>query len=192
MARQRASEATTEAQPTTSATPNIKLRSQQTIHHHLFKGQVAQMKKNISFIPGSPKIMDVEHAHFFHSVNSVGVAEKYTNEVGGHFHEIEWGVNDKGELVAKCGPPLKRISKRGRDGQSVIKIVPIKWIDNHGDDKDEQDTEPKTIIDQHTHAMTYEGSDEISTQMINDSQKKLMPTVVPQGTPEAELVDNDR
>lgn len=102
----------------TGAEPTkIKLRSQQTFMHHLFKAAVAKMHKNVSWVKNSPKFVEVEHVHFFHTKNSMGMAQEHTNEVGGHFHKVEWGVDAKGNPVAKCGPALKKVNKRGRGGR---------------------------------------------------------------------------
>jgi hypothetical protein len=175
-----------------SVEPKIKIRSQQAVHHHLFKAQIAKMKKNISFTPGQPDIRDVEHVHFFHSVNSLAMPQTHTSEVGGHFHEVTWETNANGDLVAKCGPPLKRISKKGRNGQSQTKIVPVKWQNLIK----ENDQDPDWVEDNHLHQMTYEGSDLISSAKIQEVQKqqaKLFQQKQTLPKPDtADIVDNDR
>jgi hypothetical protein len=167
----------------------IRFRSQQTVLHHLFKAELANMQKNVSFVPGQPEIKSVEHVHFFHTVNSMGMPQKYTNEVGGHFHEVFWQMDAQGNLVAKCGPALKKVSKRGRDNLTKTVIVPVEYLD-----KVSAET-PFNLKDDHSHGMTYHGSDEISAKKVQDIQMKnaqLISAMEPKTTPEADLVENDR
>jgi hypothetical protein len=135
----------------------VKLRSQQTFMHHLFKATIAIMRKNVSWVKFQPKLVDVEHVHFFHTKNSMGMPQEYTNEVGGHFHKIEWGVDASGNPVAKCGPALKKIQKRGRGGLMSTINKPISWVD-----KFDEESEERVLTDDHVHDMVYMGSDELS------------------------------
>jgi hypothetical protein len=198
MSRKKASEDTEAELQSTESTqvePKIKLRSQKAIHHHLFKALVARMKKNIAWRKGQPDIREVEHVHFFHTVNSFGMDQEHTNEVGGHFHAVTWSVGDDGELRAVCGPALKKISKRGRDGYPVTKIVPVQWENKFKEDEDESDF----VTDTHTHVMSYEGSDVITSsqikQIAKQSEKFKQQQAAKAALPKPEevgLVDNDR
>lgn len=196
MARQKASDkeiTTTEPVQTGELVPNLKIRNQQVIHHHLFKALLSKMKKNISWKRGQPDIREVEHVHFFHSVNSWAMPQEYTNEVGGHFHKITWDYDANGTPIAKCGPSLKKISVRGRDGRPVSKIIPVEWpniLKEHDDD-------PDMIVDAHLHEMSYEGSDVIQSAALKEianQQAKLMRAKADSmpKTTEAEMTDSDR
>lgn len=171
----------------------IKLRSQQTFMHHLFKAAVAKMHKNVSWVKNSPKFVEVEHVHFFHTKNSMGMAQEYTNEIGGHFHKIEWGVDAKGNPVAKCGPALKKVNKRGRGGLMTTINKAVSWVDKYDDESEE-----KTIIDDHTHEMEYLGTDELSTVRPSQNSVFASPDMAPkmpvnaQGDREIDLQDMSR
>lgn len=154
--------------------PKMKLKSKERVFHHLFKCELANMKKNVSWQKFNVDLKDTPHIHWFHTVNSLGLPEQYTPEVGGHFHKVDWSINEQGEFVAKCGPALKRISKRGRNGQTIIKIVPVSWLDKHVNDEDpeSEDTKPVAIVDNHTHEMVYQNSEELLDHSIKSVVQK--------------------
>lgn len=168
----------------------IRLRSQQVQHHHLFKAELSKMKKDLTaWKKGNPKIVGVEHVHFFHSINSFGMPQTTTNEVGGHFHEISWDLDDSGTPRAKCGPPLRKIMKKGRNGMKRTSIVPVEF-DVIPDD-DESSTK---IKDEHVHPMTYHGSDEISTSKVQEIQRKnaeAIQKMTPPKPVDFDLIDQD-
>lgn len=136
---------------------NFRMRSDAVIYHHLFKATDAHFKKNLSWISKQPRIDLVTHNHHFHSVNSMGMPQKYTNQVGGHFHEITWEVGKDGVPVAKCGPPLRKVPKKTK---TVIEQVKYEKEDNEWD------------VDNHTHSMVYLYTDKISLQSIQNIQQK--------------------
>lgn len=149
------------------APTGFKMRGQQVQIHHLMKAELAKFKKNRSWKKDQPEIIDVEHVHFFHTINSTGKAQKFTAAVGGHFHEVEWSIDSRtGEPVAKCGPPLKRVAVPGPDGLVEYENRPIEWYDKVG----KMGKRGTTIVDNHTHPMSYLGSDEISADQIRATQ----------------------
>ena len=117
-------------------------KSSQEIDHDLFKLTLAKMKKNVSYNEEAPDYEDVEHVHFFHTVDSNGKAQTMSNAVGGHFHEVEVVHNTKGGLpTLKISAPLKWVRERVR-GKNVRVARPL----------------PE---DNHRHGMLYLGSQKI-------------------------------
>lgn len=164
---------------------NFKIRSQQTIYHHLFKAQLGKFMKDVSYGQEEMKLDSIEHVHHFHSVNSMGHSQKYTNTIGGHFHEVTWSVDQKtGEPIAKCGPPLKKVPKNTARGVK-INIEQLQFFNK----------EDKTYIkDPHTHEMTYMGTDELSSAYVQDLQKQnasFIASQEPKKTSEATITSSD-
>lgn len=148
--------------------PKIVLKGEVEHTHHLFKALVAKALKKDSYTPGyeTPKY-DIDHCHFFHTMNSMGTEQKYTPFINGHCHEVSWGVDDEGNLKAKCGPPLRkkvRIMKNG--GQKVV-YVPVEYRDS-GDDSA---TRGDWITDKHVHEMEYQHSVVLTDDKISQVRK---------------------
>lgn len=166
--------------------PAFKIRSQQTIFHHVFKAMQQFFLKDLSFGQENLRIDKIEHVHHYHNVNSMGHAQKYTTMVGGHFHEVTWNVDPKtGEPVAKCGPAMKKITKNTPRGTKTS-VEPLKFFN-----KDHQ----QWFHDDHIHEMMYLGSDELSTAHIQDIQRQnasFLQAQAPKETPEATITDGDR
>jgi len=148
----------------TQVTPKVSYREALEVDHHLFKSTLANCLKGDKF--GPVKVKSIEHVHFFHTVNSNGQPQKYTSPVAGHVHEIEWGVDNEGNLVAKCGPPVKKVVRPGKNGIPRSSYEPIR-VTNY----DAVDGEPDVIPDNHQHKMVYLGSDRLSRAKV-DSIKK--------------------
>ena len=122
----------------------------QDINHDLFKLEVAMMKKNVSFVLDDPKYEDVEHCHFFHTVDSSGRPQSQCNPVGNHFHEIK--VIDKGE----GNVPEIQVSHPKRHSKKGKKIIVIDCPDDH-----------------HTHTVTYKGSQIVKPRQVNAEYIKV-------------------
>lgn len=137
-----------------AVTPKVVLRQGMELLHHLFKGTVAVCLKADKW--GPLKIKSIEHTHYFHTVTSNGAKQDYTPQVAGHVHKIEWGTDPEGNLVARCGPPLKRI-ETFVNGMKRSKYIPIK-VKNY----DAVDDQPEWLNDSHTHQMIYMGSDKLT------------------------------
>lgn len=166
--------------------PNIRLRNQQTILHHVFKTAIAKFLKDLSFGQEHLRIDEIPHVHHYHNVNSMGHPQKYTTMVGGHFHEVQWNVDPKtGEIVAKCGPALKKVVKNTARGTKTS-VEPLKFYNKEHD---------QHFIDEHTHEIHYLGSDELSVSHIQNIQQKnaqFLASQEPKRTAEADIVDSDR
>lgn len=149
-----------------NSTQNFKIRSKQSIHHHLFKAAVAFFKKNVSWKHKVLDLHNVEHVHHFHSVNSHGMPQKFTNMVGGHFHEVTWEIGSNGEPVAKCGPALRKVVRKTPQGARSMN-EPVKWPGY-----DNNTGEEIMVRDEHTHQMEYLGTDILTAESIRQTQKQ--------------------
>lgn len=148
------------AKTKTPVQPKIVYRDQIESDHHLFKGKIAKCLKSDKF--GPIKLKQVEHVHFFHTINSDGTEQKQTAAVAGHIHEVDWNIDEDGNLVAKCGPPLRKIVRPGPGGAPRATWERIK-VKNHDDNT--------WLEDNHTHEMTYMGSEKMSHQKVQAIQE---------------------
>lgn len=143
----------TPAKKTSQPQPNIVWKNNQHFDHHLFKASVETCLKNGSWKKNVVMLEKIEHTHFYHSVNSQGMAQQYTPPVAGHFHEVKWKVAENGDLVAECGPALRKVQKKMPNGETKTKIERISFYDGMNE---------KTINDDHTHKFEYKGSERLS------------------------------
>lgn len=133
------------------------------IETDLFKLLPTGLKRNISIEKDQPNLIDVEHCHFYHSMNERnGQANTEAVPVGGHTHKItiNW---DKSVTIKKtlpngkemtyegpeviCGPPVakKRKKIQGRGWVNVDVPVKFKRDPDLGED----------MVDDHTHEVAY-------------------------------------
>ncbi len=128
------------------APTGIQWRGNKNAVTHHFKCEVANATKNRSWQYGVLKLdKDVAHSHYFHSINSRFKNQKYTETTGGHFHEITWSVDDKGNPKAVCGPAMEIKHKKTNTGMKK-QVVRVSWYNSDTDDK---------YYDDHTHDVTY-------------------------------------
>lgn len=80
-------------------------RSEQKVHHDLFKLLPELVKKNVGYDPLKPEIRSYEHTHFYHTVDSNGRKQQYCAPQAGHIHEIEFELGEEPKIIL-CGPPL--------------------------------------------------------------------------------------
>lgn len=111
---------------------------------HLFKLEMAMMLKNISPFKKDPMIQHIEHCHIYRTKDSSGKKEISCNSVGGHYHEVEVYAEGK-VLKAKCGPP------RSNKGSKEL-------LDK----------------DNHTHQITYKGSQRVKQRVITPEVARLL------------------
>ena len=76
------------------------------IDSDLFKLEVANMKKNIGYHNNNPLLADVEHCHFYRTIDSNGRQQTKCNYVGSHAHVVEITDDGKGNLLGSCGPAI--------------------------------------------------------------------------------------
>lgn len=155
------------------AQPKIRWKGDEEFRHDLFKLNVANMKKNSSYIPYQPSLHEVEHSHFFHSHDMKGRNQKYCSAVGGHFHEvsINWmSCDDEGNPEVVIGPAQCFRQRRLRSGkmQQIVSKVSFLTSPDKDDDPDARVTE---ILDNHTHTSTYVRSEMISPRKVKERQQ---------------------
>lgn len=154
------------AKTSTPVQPKMFFKNNKEHVHHLFKAEVAKCKKNMAWQKGVVQIEEVEHCHFFHTINSQGIEQTYTSPIAGHFHKITWKVDAAtGELVAECGPALHKRMVKKPNGEMKSKIEEIKFYDGMGDDGSTY------VKDDHTHEMTYRGSEIITKKSVQAMQQ---------------------
>ena len=142
--------------------------------HDLFKLEVKEMKKNVSYKKYEPDLQSVEHAHFYHSVDMKGRPNKYSAAVGGHFHEVIVEHDEQGNIVgAKCGPALRESQKKLKNGRVKTVIEPVKFAkaDYDAEDPEEAAEAVKYIHDEHVHPLRYMHSEMISPDKIRQKQE---------------------
>lgn len=161
----------------------------QLVEHHLFKLAVAKMKKNISWKYRQPETVEIEHVHFYHSVNDTTLQKnRFCSPVGGHFHEIILDLDANGEIVgAKCGPAVHYATKKVGGGNTVRRLERIKWerYDDRPHDMGEenefevdqltpiQNSVPLIVeADMHTHELEYMGTEEFSAHSKSEKRKE--------------------
>jgi len=76
------------------------------IDSDLFKLEVSNLMKNVSYDETRPILVPVEHCHFFRTFDSSGKKQTTSNAVGGHYHNVTICVDDEGNLSGKCGPAM--------------------------------------------------------------------------------------
>lgn len=161
----------------------------QLVEHHLFKLAVAKMKKNISWKYRQPETVEIEHVHFYHSVNDTTLQKnRFCSPVGGHFHEIILDINENGDIVgAKCGPAVHYATKKVGGGNTVRRLERIKW-ERYDDRPQEIAEENEFEVDQltpiqnsvpliveadmHTHELEYMGTEEFSAHSKSEKRKE--------------------
>lgn len=137
--------------------PNFNWKGNSEFRHDLFKLELSNMLKNTSYKEGDPIIRNVEHVHFYHSKDSKGKEQTYSQPVGGHFHKVDMVMTVNGEITAKCGPPFHYIRKKVRPGKFKKALSRIFYLDNRKDDD---------IHDDHTHKINYIHSEVLTEKKI--------------------------
>lgn len=131
----------------------IKWKGEKEFRHDRFELGVAQCKTNKSWKQFEPNIELKDHKHWFHSHDHKGRARTYCTPMSGHFHEVKTEVDADGNLIASCGPPMRRVARRMRNGtyRKVTEPVIFKGM-----------TEDQDIHDDHRHIVTYDESEILS------------------------------
>lgn len=150
------------------APQNIKIRNRHdaAFRHDIFMSDAKEAARNVSYKHLEPNIVHISHKHVYHSHNNQGKKLSRTNSALGHWHNIDHYIDAKGNIVAKCGPPMHAVQKQSETGKVFDVIEQVSY------DKEEQ-TGPDAgkiirIVDSHTHEMTYMGSEELSANTIRE------------------------
>lgn len=144
------------------------------IDHDLYKLELKNMKKNMAWEAGVYDIHDVNHEHFFHTMDSSGRKLKYSNMVGGHFHEMTVIPQPNGAPpIVKCGPAIREVRKLVNK-KMVKKFEPaLRYANDQGE----------MVTDSHVHEVTYIRSNKIPTRKINDEAIKVISQDAMKATP---------
>lgn len=138
------------------------MKGTKEFEHHLFKLKVATMKRNISWKFKEPMIREIEHCHWYHSLDDRTFQPEHRSQaVGGHYHEMsyDFGKPDaNGNPTVVCGPPMRLDTKKLPGGRTIQKPGPVVYeaVNEAG--------EEVKIVDSHTHEISYEGT-EVLTQI---------------------------
>lgn len=133
--------------------PVIKWKGSKEFRHDRFELKTSKCKNNMSFTKFEPNIVEKDHKHWFHSHNQKGKEMIYCTPMSGHFHEVTTSVDSEGNLVATCGPALKKYKKKMRNGIVKEQIGPVQF-------KTQDPDHP--IVDAHTHDIVYDESEMLS------------------------------
>lgn len=138
--------------------------SQQSKDHDLFKCKLGKFIRDLSWGKDGSQRQEVEHVHFFHTIDSSGREQTLTNQVGGHFHEVKINPSKdpNGVPEVTCGPAMTwGTSGKGKAKKRVM-VAPKIAADTDNEE-----------IDTHTHAMEYLGSQRIQMRKLNPEAAKL-------------------
>ena len=125
------------------------------IIHDLFKLALAKCKKNISYQKEKLELVDVEHVHFYHTVDSFGTKQKYCSFVAGHTHEVSVQSNGNKEIVGiNVGPALQERKRKVGD-ELITEFKEILFGENRNGKQ----------YDKHTHEAEYIRSEKISVDV---------------------------
>lgn len=173
MPPKKSTKATQVSKETKPVPPQRKYKGHQEWDHDLFKLKLEKLKMNKSWIFRAPRLVDVEHCHFFHSVNPrTGAKNSRCTHIGGHFHEVEFEwVN--GKPVTKCGPAMKEVKVKlpGRKNY-VTQVRPLSWPAVN-----QKTGEELTLVDKHTHEIDYLWSETLSPKRLADAREDQRATI---------------
>ena len=159
-----------DANPNT-VVPKITMKGERVFQHHLFLSDVAKCKKNTSYEPDQPMLVDMEHKHVFHTIDSKGRKQLISSHALGHFHQMSWGMDSEGNLYAKSGPALRKVAKHLRDGSVQMVDSPIFWTD----------LQDQRYNDEHTHSWEYQHTEEFTAKSLASQRKANQEELIENG-----------
>jgi hypothetical protein len=162
--------------------PKIERRTEavQTVWSDLWKLLVSTTMKQIG-IENHPdenpqSFIDVEHCHFFRTVDSDGKKFDRCTPIANHFHLVKTEINaddPKGPpVIVEVSPPM-RMAKTKKLGKFVMAPVPLNDFDFH------------------THDVAYVKSEEVKTRAPNVEAAKVMALEAQKGAPVAGVGSRD-
>lgn len=160
--------------------PKIRWKGDLEFKHDLVRLKVSTMQKNVSYKKYQPNLEEVQHEHFFHSVDMKGRPNRYCQAVGGHFHEVtmDWNNPDEnGDPTITVGPALREVDVKSKATGKVRKRVEkVRFASGmhdgnvDGGPEDDEIVEVSYMYDTHTHKAKYEGSEMISPNRLQKQQ----------------------
>lgn len=132
-------------------TTKRRLKGEQKVYGDLFKLLVTNCQKNFG-TEIAPRLLPVEHCHFFHSFDSNGRKMTRCSSIAGHYHECKM-VEENGSLKLEVGPAVWNVDVERRVLNNVI-----------GGDN-------------HKHDSEYISSEEVTVRKISAESAKMMNTI---------------
>jgi len=117
-----------------------------------FKTDIKAAKRNNAWKKGAVDIEEIEHRHFWDSVNRQGVPNTHCVARNGHTHHVSYELSPDGKgIKTNCGPALKEVQHKSPNGKNKRAYEPIKlyMVD------DDVNGGVKPVLDNHTHVITY-------------------------------------
>lgn len=137
---------------------------QMELDSDLYKLEVANMRRFLGHdlkFPDSNEFVQCEHVHFFHTLDSSGRKQFYSNPIGGHFHKMEVipSANPSDPPLVKCvsGPLEWRRKRVGRNKFQRVAVPTNAYGEVNGEN----------YSDVHTHETTYLKSDKVKKRKAN-------------------------
>lgn len=138
-------------------------RGSETKRHRLFKLLPSVLKRNISYKYRKPDLVNVEHVHFFHTINDTTLQDNIkSSPMGGHFHECHVEYNNEGEVTGvKVGKPMRKFHRVLPNGEYVegVEQVSFEEYDMEGNITKRQD--------EHSHEIEYHGFEDFNRESRN-------------------------
>jgi hypothetical protein len=150
--------------------PQNSNRQQRSFVIHNFRGSTTTAKKNVSYIKYEPKLEDIEHKHFFHTKDQRGRDMAKCSELAGHWHNMTWELKE-GQLVAKCGPPMRMVTTRLKSGKKSTQPQQVRFELEDG----------QFVNDDHIHNWEYMGYDEIDLSIAPQVREARQAEMLNQG-----------
>ncbi len=130
---------------------------------HLFTLKTTKMKKNVSWNASDPDIREVDHQHFFHTMDSSGKEMTMSAAAGGHFHIMTVTKDpETGAPIATCSGPMMFDNRRGR--KVIVPLPAFKAEDKDGN----------VIVDDHKHEVVYSRSSLVKPRTVNAESVKVI------------------
>jgi len=138
--------------------------AQQEKDHDLYKAKLAKFIRDLAWSKDGSGRQEVEHVHFFHTIDSSGREQTLTNQVGGHFHEIKVipSKDPNGVPTVECGPAMTWGTVGKGKAKRRVMMAPKIAVDTDNEE-----------VDTHTHEMEYLGSQRIQMRKPNVEAAKF-------------------
>lgn len=123
-----------------------------SIVHDLFKLKLANARKNVAYKENTLEMQNIEHVHFFHTIDSHGFEQKVSQPVAGHMHEVKIEIENGKIVKTFVGVAKKETDRKVGNGAIVKQLSSIAFgVDHRGEEQ----------FDAHTHEIEYIKSEEI-------------------------------
>lgn len=150
----------------------LKTRNRHAVafRHDIFVTDPKDCLKNVSYKNLQPQLEKVPHKHIFHSHTNNGKAMNRTGSAAGHFHYVEQWVDAEGNIRAKCGPAMHEVQHAAENGMVFTRIEPVSFKQLLMSGERQGDT--VLLVDDHTHALEYIGSENLNPQQIKEELER--------------------